>query len=100
VTILRGIVGFQLFSCLILLAFKRFGSDSVNDKPILDWLFIFSYPMAYLVLALMLILVASDSFHLWSTRNSKYLAWMGFDALTPLLSYLIFEKYYSLIGHI
>lgn len=56
--------------------------------------------MAYLVLALMLILVASDSFHLWSTRNSKYLAWMGFDALTPLLSYLIFEKYYSLIGHI
>lgn len=97
--ILRGVVFLQLFSCVTLLLFKRFGSNSANDVAALDWLFIFAYPMAYLVLLFVLVLVAADIFRFSKDRKGKYLVWIFIDILVPVSSYLIFEEYYRLIGH-
>ena len=97
--ILRALVFLQFFSCSALLLFKRLGSDSVNSNKAFDWLFIFSYPMAYIVLLFMVVLLSVDVFRFRATKKGKYLAWGLVDVLIPVVSYLIFEEYYSLIGH-
>lgn len=97
--ILRALIFFHIFSCVTLLLFKRFGTDSANDISALDWLFMFAYPMAYLVLVFMLVLVAVDIFRFSKDRKRKYLVWLLVDILIPASSYLAFEEYYSLIGH-
>ncbi len=96
---LRSLVFVELLLCIVLYATKKMNWNPINDLAIMDWVFMFAYPMAYLVLILMLVLVIKDIILFLKTKKNIYMVWGAIDFSIPILSYIIFEQYYSLIGH-
>ncbi len=96
--VLRVIVGLEFLSCVTLFLFKKFGSEQINDLAFLDWLYMFAYPVAYIALIFMVVLLPIDVYRFKKNKNKKCLVLIMFDFSLPVLSYMLFEQYYSLIG--
>jgi len=96
---LRVLIGIEFLSCTTLFFLKKFASEEVNDLVILDWLFIFAYPMVYIALIFMIFLLALDICRYQKTKDINHLWFISFDLSIPIFSCIIFEQYFSLIGH-
>ena len=97
--ILRLVICLELISCVVLLVFKKLGSEQMTEYAFLPWLFIFAYPFAYISLLIGTFLFAFDLYQYKKAGNAKSLSWGLFDISVPILGYFIFETYYGLIGH-
>jgi hypothetical protein len=73
--------------------------ETFNRLAIMDWMFLYAYPMAFISLVVMLFLLVEDITLLRKKRQKIYFLLIGFDILVPICSYILFEAYYSLIGH-
>ena len=84
--------------CGILFLLKLYASVEVNQFVVLDWLFIFVYPMVYVGLLFMMMLLAIDFYHLRKGVSQRQLWLIGYDFLLPITSFIIFEQYFGLIA--
>jgi len=96
---LRALMFFELICCSILYFAKRLEWSVINDLAVMDWVFMFSYPMAYFIFIIMLVLVVKDILRFKDTRKNIYLLWGIIDITIPFICFFLFEAYYSLIGH-
>lgn len=96
--VLRALLIIQLLACMLLYSARVFHWAPIDESPALDWVFMFAYPMAYAVFIPALILLVADFVHFRRRAPLMAIGWIGFDVTVPVVSYVIFELYFSLIG--
>ncbi len=98
--LIRALFFLEFFLCLVLFVSKKNDWMALNDLAIMNWFFIFSYPMVFVVLVLMVFVFFFDILKLIKNKDKKYIFLAMIDLFVPLVSYLIFESYYKLIGSV
>lgn len=96
--VLRGLLIIEFLACLLLYSARVFGWQTVDESPVLDWVFLFAYPMAVLGIVLALILLVFDLVRFRSRTMAIAVGWIGFDVVVPTLNFLVFWAYYEQIG--
>lgn len=96
--ILRVLLVLQFLACLMLYSARAFNWQTIDESPVLDWVFMFAYPMAYVIFIPGLVLLITDVLRFRRRTPVVAIGWISFDLFVPLLSYLMFELYYHQIG--
>ena len=94
---MRALVLIEFVFCITLYLSKKLEWHQLNDLLIMDWVFLFAYPMSFIVLILMVFLVAADIGLLNRKDKKVNKLWLVIDIVIPISSYFLFQSYYSLI---